>query len=388
MKKIGLLLLPALLFCLLTAATPPYVRTEITMEIDGVPLEGKMIRTDATHARRAEEAGGYAALYEELIKKYTAREALDYLGVGLGAYLEAECAPYYVPPKDATLEWRKDLSHPFRYHESEAGREADLESAGRAVAHAMDKGGTARIATREVAPKVTVRDLKKRTVERARFSTNFRTSGENRRHNVALAASLVNGIVIESGENFSFNAVVGERTAARGFREANIVVNGDFVKGIGGGVCQVSTTLYNAVLLAGLRADHAAAHSRPVSYVPYSRDCTVSSAIDFTFTNETAHPLYIAAEIKGSTLTFALYGEETQERYRLESELVEELPYHCRYEDGSIVPDPAAATLLTEGHSGARSRLYRLCSVDGTTTRTLIRENLYPAKDAIYRRAA
>ena len=181
-------------------------------------------------------------------------------------------------------------------------------------------------------------------------------------------------------ETFSFNEVVGVRSAERGFREANVVVNGEFVKGVGGGVCQVSTTLYNAVLLAALPVENAAAHSRPVSYVPYSRDCTVSSAIDFRFRNGTAHPLYIAAKIKGSRLTFVLYGEKRGGKTKLESELVERIPYRLRFADGSLVTDKESAVLVDKGREGVRSRLYRV----DEKGRTLIRENVYPAKDEVY----
>ena len=137
------------------------------------------------------------------------------------------------------------------------------------------------------------------------------------------------------------------------------------------------------MLLAALPVENAAAHSIPVSYVPLSRDCTVSAAIDFVFRNDTAHPLYVAAEVKGSTLTFALFGEERGEPCHLESEVTERLPYRNLYEDGSEATDPAA-TLLSPGREGIKSRLYRV--QEGK--RTLLRENHYAKKDAIYKRVA
>lgn len=383
MKKLPLLALPLLLLCLL-AAFAPYVKHEVTIVIDGETLEGREIRTEVAHDIRARRAGGYAVLYRRLRTKYTPKEALDYLGVGLGDYLSAECERRKVDPLDATLEWTKKISDPFIYYKERAGRQADLDEVGRKVARAMDRGGTVSIASKEVAPAVTVADLKARTALMGEYTTDFRTSGENRRHNISLAAAAVNGTVLSPAEIFSFNSVVGERTAERGFRTANIILNGEFTKGVGGGVCQASTTLYNAVLLSGLTPLSAAAHSRPVSYVATSRDCTVSSATDFTFANETADPLYIAAEVKGSKVTFRLYGRKHEGRYALKSEVLERLPYLATDESGAVLNDLTGRTLLKAGHEGVRSVLYRSHTVDGVTTTVRIRENRYPPRSAVY----
>ena len=391
MKRACVLLLLALLslvFC--SASFPPYRKTEIEIAIDREAPECVTLRTPVSHAMRAEREGGYLALYDRLRKTYEAKDALNYLAIGLGDYLSAECDRRRIDPLDATLEWTHNLSSPFIYYEARSGKEIDIGEAGRAVARAMDKdnGARARLCTHEAPAAVTVNDLKAQTREMGRYSTDFRTSGKNRRHNLSLAASAISGAVIAAGETFSFNEAVGERTAARGFLEANVVVNGEFVKGVGGGVCQVSTTLYNAALLAGLEILSAAAHSRPVSYVPYSRDCTVSSAIDFVFKNDTDAPVYLAAEVKGSRLTFVLYGKTKDGTRRLESEVVEEIPFRALYEDGNAVAsDPAGAALLTEGRTGIRSRLYLIRETNGETSRTLIRENLYPPKDAVYRKS-
>ena len=380
-----LILLFSLLF--LSASYPPYRKSEITIAFENEAPCRATLRTPASHAMRAENAGGYLALYERLLKDYDPKSALNYLAIGLGDYLSAECERRRIDPLDATLEWSKDLSSPFIYYEEKAGRAIDLAEAGRAVARAMDmdKGACARLYARDVPAAVTLRDLIARTAEMGRYTTDFRTSGENRRHNLALAAATISGGVIAPEETFSFNAAVGDRTAERGFREANIVVNGEFVRGVGGGVCQVSTTLYNAALLAGLEIVSAAAHSRPVSYVPYSRDCTVSSAIDFRFRNDTAHPVYLAAEIKGNKLTFVLFGARKEGTRTLESEVTEEIPFRAIYEDGNAVAETENAVLLSEGRTGIRSRLYLIEEKDGKRSRALIRENIYPPKNAVYR---
>lgn len=384
MKRLWLLLGVGC-FLLLAAFSPPCLRKNVRVVLDGEPLPGESLRVEVTHALRAEKAGGYEKLYDRLLKDYSPKEALNYLAVGLGDYLSAECERRKVDPLDATMEWTKDLSTPFVYFSDRPGREADLAEVGRLVARAMDTGDDARALARthEVTAAVTLDDLKQNTKEMARFTTSFTTSGENRKHNLALAANAIAGTVLAPGETFSFNQTVGERTAERGFKEANVVINGEFKKGIGGGVCQVSTTLYNAVLLAALPVENAAAHSIPVSYVPLSRDCTVSAAIDFRFKNDTAHPLYVAAEVRDDNLTFVLYGEDRGAPCRLESEIAERIPFRNLYEDGSEVTD-LAALLLSPGREGVKSRLYLL--QDGK--RTLIRENYYAGKNAVYKKVA
>ena len=382
MKRVAILLTTLLCFLTFAAFSPPYLCKEIEIYLDDEGLAGDLT-IEVAHAMRAERAGGYEALYDALLEKYSARDALNYLAVRLGDYLSAECERRQIDPLDATLRWNGNTASPFIYYEEKAGRSADLAEVGRQVARAMDNDarGIARAYTHAVAPKVTVDILRDRTREIARYSTSFATSGEGRRQNIALAASLISGKVLEAGARFSFNETVGVRTAERGFREANIIVNGEFRKGIGGGVCQVSTTLYNAVLLASLTVENAAAHSCPVSYVPPSRDCTVSSATDFTFRNDMGAPIYLAAEIEGSTLTVVIYGDGAP--CSLESEVTERIPFSLRYEDGSLVSDTSAATLLTPGREGIRSRLYRVRE----GKRTLIRENYYLAKDAVYKKA-
>lgn len=143
------------------------------------------------------------------------------------------------------------------------------------------------------------------------FSTDFSFSGSGRKRNVKLATERINGSVIGGGETFSFNATTGERTKANGYEESPVIEGGKYTLGVGGGVCQVSTTLYNAILLAGLKVTAVSPHSLPVGYVPPSMDAMVSKATDFRFFNDTPYPIRIEGEIKGSKLTFRIYGFRT-----------------------------------------------------------------------------
>ncbi len=141
------------------------------------------------------------------------------------------------------------------------------------------------------------------------FSTSYSSSTSGRKKNVALAAEKINGTVIAAGETFSFNDVVGARTIANGFSKAPEYSNGETVEGVGGGTCQVSTTLFNSVLLADLQIVSRSAHSKPVHYVARGRDATVSTGgPDFKFKNNTDYPIKITASANGSTLAISIYG--------------------------------------------------------------------------------
>ena len=131
-------------------------------------------------------------------------------------------------------------------------------------------------------------------VLRATFSTDYSKSSAERKHNVGLAAKSLDNVFVDAGGEFSFNKTVGERTYKRGYKSAKIIVNGEFTEGVGGGVCQVSTTLYNAALLAGLEISEVNQHSVAVSYVAPSFDAMVNSgSADLRFINRTHNPVII-----------------------------------------------------------------------------------------------
>lgn len=142
----------------------------------------------------------------------------------------------------------------------------------------------------------------------ADYSTTF-VAGGNRGKNVAIAASKIDGKVLMPGEVFSFNDTVGSRSRANGFLEAPEYANGETVMGIGGGTCQVTTTLYNAVLYADLSIVSRLNHMFPVGYAPIGQDATVSdSGVDFKFANNMDYPIKISAVTNGGKLTVSIIG--------------------------------------------------------------------------------
>ncbi|MBP2655075.1 MAG: VanW family protein [Firmicutes bacterium] len=146
----------------------------------------------------------------------------------------------------------------------------------------------------------------------ASFTTHFDSSNTTRSANIELSANKINGHILYPGQTFSFNEVVGPREKNRGFKEALEIVDGEYVPGIGGGVCQVSSTLYNAVLLANLDVVERTNHSKPLGYVGIGRDATVYyDTLDLKFVNNTDAPIMVLAETRDNTLTVGIAGTRT-----------------------------------------------------------------------------
>lgn len=143
----------------------------------------------------------------------------------------------------------------------------------------------------------------------SQFSTKYAASNKNRTTNLILAANKINGTVIMPGETFSYNKVVGERTIAAGYREAPIYVSGEVVDGLGGGICQITTTLYNAVVYANLEIVQRSNHQFVPSYVGASRDATVVyGATDFQFKNNRNYPIKLVCSVSGGIASFQIFG--------------------------------------------------------------------------------
>ena len=153
----------------------------------------------------------------------------------------------------------------------------------------------------------------------SQFSTYYSASDKDRTTNLVLAANKINGTVVMPGETFSYNTVVGERTIAAGYKEAPIYVNGKVVDGLGGGICQITSTLYNAVLYANLEVVERSNHQFVPSYVKASRDATVVyGSIDFKFKNNRNYPIKIVCSVSGGVAKFQIYGLKTSNEYEVE----------------------------------------------------------------------
>lgn len=229
----------------------------------------------------------------------------------------------------------------------------------------------------------------KEMVLRAYFSTDYSKSSAERKHNIFLAAKSLNSAFVDAGGEFSFNGAVGQRTEGRGYKRAKIIVNGEFVEGVGGGVCQVSTTLYNAVVRAGLTVTEFHAHSLAVSYVAPSADAMVNSgSADLRFINDTHNPVIIKTRADGNTLTVKIYGEPLKEKYELKSLVKEEiLPHYTVITDSAgEYPDllQGERRIIKAGKKGLISEGYIVKTVNGKVlSKTRVRRDKYLAVDGV-----
>lgn len=194
------------------------------------------------------------------------------------------------------------------------GRRLEVDALKPLVLQAMRQEDVARVPLPVTAlyPEVTTADLEQTGLKEfwATFTTAFDASDINRSANIRLSARKINGYILYPGQTFSFNQVVGPRDKEHGFKEALEIVDGEFVPGIGGGVCQLSSTLYNAVLLADLAIAERYNHSKPLGYVGLGRDATVAyGVLDFKFINSSDSPVMIMAETEKNRLMVGIVGQ-------------------------------------------------------------------------------
>lgn len=185
------------------------------------------------------------------------------------------------------------------------------------------------------------------------YTTYYSTEERGRCENIAIAAALIDGVTIQAYGEFSFNKTVGRRTEEAGFRQAKIIVNGEYVSGVGGGVCQVSTTLYNAALKSGLAVTEFHPHSLQVAYVQPSRDAMVSTESDLQIFNPYDFPVYLSAEVFEGGVRVAFFGKNKGDRYEIISHTIAEIP-----PPAPIVKEGEEDGILRSPKNGVKSEMF------------------------------
>lgn len=183
----------------------------------------------------------------------------------------------------------------------------------------------------EIENQIDIQALKDSVVKRSEFSTSYANSSSARKSNIKKAISAFNGMIVEPGQTISFNETTGKRTEEEGYRSAHIIVGGVYVDGVGGGVCQASTTLYNALLLADVDVLSVNHHSLPASYVPLSFDAMVSGDYsDLVFKNNLDCPIYIRTYADEKNVKVEIFGQKFEEGITVKrrAELVKILPHN------------------------------------------------------------
>lgn len=253
-----------------------------------------------------------------------------------------------------------DRSNNYAIVPSQVGVSYSLEEAQKAFDNAQE-GETFKVAATVQKPTVTTQDLKNNLFKHTLSSYTTKVGGRSeRRSNVKLAGKKCNGTILLPGEEFSFNRVVGKRTAAAGFQAATAYVGGKDVDTIGGGVCQTATTIYNAAMYANMKITARQPHSYPSGYVPWGQDATVSwGSIDFKFKNTSDYPIKLVTSYNNDRLTVKIYGTNLEKiTVKITSKTLSTKPYITIEK-----PDPnlEVGKKITEvsGYEGGTAQTYR-----------------------------
>lgn len=218
------------------------------------------------------------------------------------------------PPTNATL------GNGFEIIEGQPGKALDRIAFTTSFLKAFYTGEdqVVEIPTKAVQPRVSQEMLREITQKRlGSYTTYYNSANKERTKNINLSAEAVHGTVIFPGEVFSFNDIVGERTEEKGYQRAPVIVKGEFSEDIGGGICQLSSTIFNAVDLRGIQMIERYTHSRSVPYVPPGRDATVSWwGPDFTFKNLYNEPIVLTAYAANGSLTVEVFSSETVDYFQ------------------------------------------------------------------------
>lgn len=252
-----------------------------------------------TEIKKAVESDNYSDI--EITLSSAAPRTLTVEDIDAFVYSEARDAEYKLENNEISIV------------PSSPGRALDKDAAAAAVKQLKEGGGAVEIPFDASYPAVTEDVLAQKLFNATigSYSTNYGSSNANRCANIANAASKINGKILMPGEVFSFNETVGPRSAANGFYTAKEYVDGQTVDGIGGGTCQVSSTLYNAVLYSDISIISRTNHMFPVSYCPMGQDATVSdTGVDFKFVNSMDYPIKISAVTGGYTISVSIIGTQ------------------------------------------------------------------------------
>ena len=221
------------------------------------------------------------------------------------------------------------------------------------------------------------------------FKTYYYESNVNRTTNLKLSASKINGTVLLPGEVFSYNQVVGKRTIEAGYKDAAIYSGGKVVDGLGGGICQISSTLYDAVVLANLEIVERSNHGFVTSYLDAGWDATVVyGAIDFKFKNSRKYPIKIVASVSNGVAEFQIFGKKEEVEYEvdIETKVIASIPFKVRYVNDSTLA-AGKTKVLQGGSNGCKVEAYKVLKQNGQeVSRTLLSRDTYNAMEKIIAR--
>ena len=242
-----------------------------------------------------------------------------------------------------------------------------------------------------IKPEITLSQLTKEAFpdKLGEFTTLYDSSNKNRSNNLELAAEKINGTVILPGEIFSYNKVVGERTISAGYKEAAVYAGGKVVDGVGGGICQLSSTLYNAVIYSNLDVTKRSNHMFVTSYVDVGRDATVSwGTIDFCFKNTRQYPIKVVTIVSGGVCRVGIYGIKEEKEYdiTIQSEVLDSTPYKITYVNDNTLEE-GKEVIDQGGSNGYKSITYKIVKQNGVLiSKTVLSEDTYSPLERIIKK--
>lgn len=260
-----------------------------------------------------------------------------------------------VPPRDARLLVNPDDT--VQIVESADGYGVDMEAAWNKLLDIAFNRDEAELPVKlvSVRPARTTENIRAMGINGvvAQFTTRFDLRKTNRVYNIKVAAQALDGQEVKPGQVFSFNKIVGPRSQEAGYKLAPTILNNEFIDSLGGGVCQVSTTLYNSLLLADVEIIERSSHSLVVSYVPLGQDAAVSyGGKDLRFKNNYDTSLLIKTKVVGNTITFKLFGDVKNKKYvKITNSTIKEYPYKIVTKDDLTLPK-GSQTVKQKGVKG------------------------------------
>lgn len=289
----------------------------------------------------------------------------------------------YMPPKDAGFTF---LDGEVIINKEEPGRALDREKTKELMVSYKVGDEPIEIPTVETEAVVKEDYFASLKGDIGHFSTNYTASVQNRKDNIKLAASIIDGTLIMPGEQISFNEIVGDISPETGFKPATVILDGEYSTGTGGGICQVSTTLYNAAVRADLQIDERRNHSRPVNYVGMGLDAAVASGfLDLKLTNTFDFPVYIRAVADEDNIEFTIIGDNEIKDYDIE--LVSERTGVLENSTKNNYSDELAEGVTKVTQSGNTGYTYTSYKVKTKNGEIIARDNYlnsyYPARDTV-----
>lgn len=240
------------------------------------------------------------------------------------------------------------------------------------------------IPTIAVKPFYSYKDLSKINTVLGSFETNFNANNYNRSNNIKLAANATSNIILNQGEVFSFNSYIQRSHIDKYLKEAPVIINGKQEKGIGGGMCQVSSTIYNAALYSGMKIINVRNHSIPSPYIEMGRDATVSGGtIDLKFANNFNNPIFIYNRVIDNKIVCTIYGNKDDNK---DIEIITEttdILHNRTIRKNSEKYDLGTKTVEQEGRKGYKVKTYRVYKSPIKNKTEYIGESYYPPQDKI-----